>query len=83
MVCCLVTEQQQWEYHIIIIIMFRTETKAITLLLSLQAVAHDLKKFNDSDFIIHDFCIGSDDVLVGMSQLSHSLNFPGVTLVMH
>ena len=83
MICHLIAEQQQQRHHIIIIIMFRTEIKAITLLLSLQAVAHNLEKLNNSDFIIYDFCIGSDNVLMSMSWLSHSLNFSDITLVVH
>ena len=51
--------------------------------MSLWAVAHDSEKLNDSDFIIHDFHIDSDDVLVGTSQLSHNLNFSDVTLIMY
>ena len=81
--CSLVTEQQQQKHHTIIITMFRTEVKVIALLLSLQAVAHDSEKLNDSDFIIHDFCIDLNDVLMSMSWLSHSLNFLSVTLIVH
>ena len=83
MVCHLVTKQQQQGHCTIIVVMSRTEVKVIALLLSLQAVAHDLEKLDDSDFIIYDFYIGLNDVLMSMSQLCHSLNFSDITLIVH